>query len=825
MTKDYLVNAFLAHLIISDGQVDRNEIDTFGELPGGGDISLEEKEKVHDIISGSSDADSLAKIINGIKAENSDELSLRALREGLKLAYSDGFLDPLEEEIFGKACVAWRISLPSYNHEKVAIAEAMSAPAQAGERESDAPGVMARMKLSALKLLNRVGVRGLEEDIEILSTRLLLSGPEYGDAIKACGEIAAVDFAIVEGHLDQTVIALRNLYKEIEQAADEVSAKGGSDTEGLKDSIEKLKFNLQNEILTLVENSQAALVRKKRAMHMFTISFLGKTKAGKSTLHAVITGEGFESIGAGKQRTTRYNRVYRWKNLRIVDTPGIEAPQEGGEQDKKVASSVIDESDVICFVVINDSQQTPELDFLGEIREQNKPVIILLNVKEDLTHPVRLKKFLENPEHWATRDDAKSLKGHIERIQRYAREKYMGGPVTVIPVQLLAATMAIKKEHPEHETILFRGSRIDRFLDSLRIALVDEGLLRRSQTLLDGTRHNLDQVLKKLAERSDILASGSNKISDKRQRLKAQMSRASDRFGSGVDQEIQRIFAEVRATVMDFSEKNYDSDDEQISRNWTTHIKKVGLEKRIEDSYKTATNGYLAELQESLEEISQDFAVIAGESSSGLKGLSDGTFSYRSMFNFVGGGLAIAGAVLLLMSNPVGWVVGIIGGVCSFFGSFFESGAEKRQKKAKKIADSLYENLEKNEKITSESIKKQWKAFNSAVQSQVDKQLNLFEDIFTRLHISQSEVVKELIDRIDTLNRVFAYRLLQFALHGNAAQLALEMTEVEQKIIACKRTPGKEFAIISPFRLNPNDLSKISTLIGEKISLTLPSKG
>ena len=34
-------------------------------------------------------------------------------------------------------------------------------------------------------------------------------------------------------------------------------------------------------------------------MNSYTISFIGKTKAGKSTLHAVITGEGDDFIGRG----------------------------------------------------------------------------------------------------------------------------------------------------------------------------------------------------------------------------------------------------------------------------------------------------------------------------------------------------------------------------------------------------------------------------------------------------------------------------------------------------------------------------------------------
>jgi predicted GTPase len=102
-----------------------------------------------------------------------------------------------------------------------------------------------------------------------------------------------------------------------------------------------------------------SLNAKQRDLNHFSIAFMGKTKAGKSTLHAIITGEGWDAIGVGKQRTTRFNRVYEWKNIRIIDTPGIGAP--GGKTDEEIAQSVIEESDVICYVVTNDSIQETSL--------------------------------------------------------------------------------------------------------------------------------------------------------------------------------------------------------------------------------------------------------------------------------------------------------------------------------------------------------------------------------------------------------------------------------------------------------------------------------
>jgi predicted GTPase len=62
--------------------------------------------------------------------------------------------------------------------------------------------------------------------------------------------------------------------------------------------------------------------------------------------------------------------VYEWKNIRIIDTPGIGAP--GGKTDEEIAQSVIEESDVICYVVTNDSIQESEFAFLKLLKEKAK---------------------------------------------------------------------------------------------------------------------------------------------------------------------------------------------------------------------------------------------------------------------------------------------------------------------------------------------------------------------------------------------------------------------------------------------------------------------
>ncbi|MGQ9873552.1 GTPase [Leptodesmis sp.] len=222
------------------------------------------------------------------------------------------------------------------------------------------------------------------EQIKRLQREILLSGPEYDGAIRQCAKIAREDIEYANKALRDASLSLQKLGNDLQPIMHDIQKKivGKGEYQTAKDvakQLEQTRRNLSAEILHNLESVRETLQAKQRSLNHFSIAFMGRTKAGKSTLHAVITGEGWESIGIGKQRTTRYNRVYEWKGIRIIDTPGIGAP--GGKTDEEIARSVIEEADVICYVVTNDSIQESEFAFLKVLKEKTKPLIILLNIR------------------------------------------------------------------------------------------------------------------------------------------------------------------------------------------------------------------------------------------------------------------------------------------------------------------------------------------------------------------------------------------------------------------------------------------------------------
>ncbi|GMK41139.1 hypothetical protein PCCS19_41950 [Paenibacillus sp. CCS19] len=118
-------------------------------------------------------------------------------------------------------------------------------------------------------------------------------------------------------------------------------------------------------------------IRKKLLLFRPSLMFYGVYNAGKSTLLNAIFGE--ERAKTGDIPVTAEVTEYEWNGYRIVDTPGINGP----EQDYIISLHELDKHDVICFVIDNseshDSKRVAEEAI--KIILKGKPLITVINRK------------------------------------------------------------------------------------------------------------------------------------------------------------------------------------------------------------------------------------------------------------------------------------------------------------------------------------------------------------------------------------------------------------------------------------------------------------
>ncbi len=727
----------VTHMVCADQQIHNKELKYLYALDSKTKLGRRTKEEKEKILIQDENLIPVDVVAQKVLSEQQNW----AMGQILVMAYVDGFYSPLEHQMVEQVAEIWGWSNKRLQ-EFVKYAELENA------------------------------VQSIKEDS--IARNSFWDTQNYKAAIEQCTKIAQQDFKFTESALQAAKTTLDNLKIDIDIELNRLTIEHKSSSNAraqtaqeVTKQLETTKQSLEVEIVKKIQNVLELLNGKQRALNYFSIAFMGKTKAGKSTLHAIMTGEGWDSIGVGKQRTTRFNRVYELENIRIIDTPGIGAP--GGKTDEEIAQSIINEADLICYIVTNDSIQETEFGFLHLLKENAKPLIILLNVHKNFRDSRRgsyeIDKFMKNPNKLFALDGSSGLGGHIERIRRYAQQHYGNDYFHIIPVMLLAAQLSSESEHQDNQEQLFQASQIQNFFDEIRQSIVNYGEIRRSQTLLSCTSVELEKPYKWVKLQAEIFKTSIEQLKNKHQNIDKQITQAGKDASNSLKNEIQSIFKDVLNTIPSFAEANWKSSESTMKSAWEQEIKNIRFEERLNIAYKEIVNNFGKEVEESIEEIGRELQLIAKLGNFSFSFNGQDTSDERNFFRIGGGILGLAGLVMAFIPflAGIGLIVGIFGSVMSLIGGLFKSKQEKRRQAIENISSALQRQIKELKKNTvSEALEQLDKTCNE-VQVNVDKYFKELIDgldaIARNLNLAESELLEK---SVDILNRAYAKRLMDW---------------------------------------------------------------
>ncbi|NEP00187.1 MAG: GTPase [Symploca sp. SIO2E9] len=815
----------LTHIVCADQQIHSEESKALRELAKQARIGRNTLEEMEKILVQDEHHLCLKDVASKVPLAQHSE----SMRQILAIAYVDGFFSPLEREIIEQVAQIWNWSEGEI---ELFIEEAEGFTAKRSIKDDNNQSELslgARLLTGAESILSRSLVSKLAalapesvgQQIEKLQREILLAGPEYDEAIQQCAAIANEDYKFAEVALKLAYAALFNLGKNIQLSLEEIKCKtnGKGKATTAKEVAKQLKDtskSLSTEIIKEIEGVRESLRAKQRALNHFSIAFMGKTKAGKSTLHAIITCGGWDAIGTGMQRTTRLNRVYEWNNIRIIDTPGIGAP--GGKTDEEIAQSVIEESDVICYVVTNDSIQETEFGFLRLLKEKAKPLIILLNVKQNLRDSRRLEYFLKDSNKLFAMEGKSGLDGHIRRIREYAKKHYTNDYFEIIPVMLLAAQMASEPEHKKIKDKLFKASRVQDFLDSIRESLVKHGTIRRSQTLLGSTVGAVEHPYNWVTQQAEVYKHLTDTLKNERRNFNNDVQKTQQYACDLLLQEIEDIFQEVLNAVPDFAEDYWDATEYEMNLGWEEELKYIGFEERLQIAYEETSQEFNQEVQQALEEIGHELQLVIKLSGGNLRFYEQDVGIFDRNFMRIGGTvLAIAGTVTSFLAFPIGISITIVGGVIGMISGWFKSRNQKRREAVQKISNSLISQLESNEK----DILKQAKSNFTNSCDHVASSINTYFDELIQgldaiaIHL---EAAKSKLSQTDNyLNRAYAKRIIDWCCEQYEP---LTDESIHKTIATVKRDFGRSIHIQTKSNCKRRkSLDKINLILEEDVSI------
>jgi small GTP-binding protein len=184
--------------------------------------------------------------------------------------------------------------------------------------------------------------------------------------------------------------------EELIQLLDELEKQTGTGTanetvdrarESLEETLAGLKLTPEEEHALQQELKELRDLTQKLDNTTIEIAAFGMVSRGKSSVLNALVGEEAFKVGA-THGTTVVRAAQRWEHssldrpglegarLIVVDTPGID--EVGGEVREALAQGVARHSDLILFVVSGDMQRR-EVEALSELREAQKPIILVFN--------------------------------------------------------------------------------------------------------------------------------------------------------------------------------------------------------------------------------------------------------------------------------------------------------------------------------------------------------------------------------------------------------------------------------------------------------------
>ncbi len=749
-----------------------------------------------DIIKGSDEKIPLDTVLSNL-AGMPIEHRKKALLLAYKVAMEDGEINGREEKLLNSCRIKLGIDKK--------LSQALKTEAlEAGKKLEDAPE----------------GSNPLEKRYD----KTLFSEHSYARVIENISANAGEDIRFAGERLEK----IADLFSAYPQLLENETAKVVRTESKLGNGEEKKKLDdflsgLGSKLTDSLKEEELVLDRlrgkQSSALKSYTISFMGRTKAGKSTLHSVLLGGiNNDFIGKGSERTTRYNYVYDFKGLRIIDTPGIGAP--GGKDDVEVAREVLDESDLICYVVTSDSIQETEFNFLRELKERNKPVLILLNKKDNFLRSSKKKEaFFQNPLGWYESDGEDSIKGHIERINTYVRINHDFHNYRIVPVHLLAARLSLSETDPVLKEKLLAGSRIMELLKILSETVSRYGLLLKSQSIYNAAAFHLEEEIIKTREQADSLRTLREEIGKNCDRGFAQIESYGAKMRNELIDSFNSVFNSFASEdVRLFANENYGSRKKDIRSKWNDFVRDSRIENRLKQTYEKVWEQYTSKVEDVLSDIEEDinFSADFGELSKVKLGA---VFDVKALMGTIGAAAGIVG--LFFVATPVGWVLLGVSAVMEVAGIFVKSKKKQVEESQLKLYDSLLLDLEDMRRKNLEKVLSEFDKSRSGILGKTKSYYSVIEKSLERLEEKLDSLLEVQSRSLDELNRALALRILGF-MTGSQEYDIFDGKVFDR--VSAKRTFGKEITIRDPgLYIQPTRVTaeEISDILQEKILIDM----
>jgi transcription antitermination factor NusA-like protein len=631
---------------------------------------------------------------------------------------------------------------------------------------------------------------------------------QYINTLKECNIIAKSEYKRINSklnHLKAELTQSQNTLLKTILSLDDSSIKNKDVHIPLQDVNDKTT-KLLSEGFDHFENS---FLRKKQNLSDFTITLFGRTKAGKSTIREALTNGDGSTIGKGAQRTTRDIKEYRWNKLRIIDTPGFDAFE--GEEDEKIALEQLDTTDLILFLITSDSIEESEFEKLAKIRRENKPVIILLNILYDLSHPVKKKLFLKDPNKYVS---VEAISGHLNRLKFLSKKHFDVNNIKVIPIHALSAYLSNNANNDEKQQ-LYNASNFKYFNDYIVKEIQSTGKLKRVQSFRDSYIFHLENNIKSVYDGSyQSLKPVVNLLRLKQKHLQKWFDMFIQEKNTEIEHFYNKLYDPLFNQLDDFVERNIDKDN--FNEMWSSKIQSHLSESKIitlQEKIIADANRYLEEF---FKEFKFDLNLCMTNIEINLKSVKK-EYTGTSV-RWVTAGTGTASAIILSTMvanswNPLGWGLAAVSIGLGIF-SWIYGDDSKRFSKQKATTKTSMRNILEKHQLKNHGMAKTWfyETITKGLKKKITQELNLQVKQFDLLLKEYYSISNNLENTINKENFSLVERLIEVQKLENYANIKNVKKIIRKQGNICKVIIDKP-----PLFITENYKQLFEQIMGEQI--------
>ena len=581
---------------------------------------------------------------------------------------------------------------------------------------------------------------------------------ELEHALKVCHGFAEKGYQVAHDNLKRTGDAIQHVELTIQNTLQSIE-KSQVHSPDILDSIQQQLNKVMGDLHILQRDSEAKLEERRKQLKSFNISLFGRTMAGKSTLMEILTNGDGESIGKGKQRTTRSIRTYTWKGLTVTDVPGIAAFE--GHVDEVVAFRVATMADLVLFLITDDSPQPAEADCFVKLKQLGKQILPVCNVKVAIKDPEDLMDFLSDPDYAF---NVVRLNELTQQFIALVDQHLPGASAPFIAIHAHARYLADKPEYSQLKKKLLEASRFVTFEKQLIKHVIDNGRFFRLKTFIDASVVPMFKLSEELLIFKEKNSSSNRVLTKKKKQFVAWKNAFLNRGCEKIDAFCGEMGGILSAEIASFSEDNYEN--KNAGDAWDRVVKSLNIEKKSSDLMNNLHKEAETFLMEFFREVNAELTLVDSLKAESI--VMPSITDTRKIARWLGV-LATGAITLAALLGPVSWmVVAGVAVVSAFFSWFTDSKDSKAAKARSKLESILEKHVDKLKKHYHDSLSKWFK--HELIKKQielVESNLDIIISALSSLANTQVELAEILTNRQAEMNYELVKESLQDAHKDN----------------------------------------------------------